>query len=336
MSVGLDIGSKTIKVVELERSGEKFTLRSAGATAFNAPEFEKMQDDREMEPIANAIKKLMQDAHISGKDVHIALPENQVFTRVLKLPLLTNEEISSAVKWEAEEYIPIPLKEAVLQYQLLERREVGNPPQVLVLLIAAVRTIVEKYTHLLELAGLQVVGVETELLALSRALSGYGKTIVLLDLGARSTDIAIVKEGLLFFSRSIPTAGDALTRGVAQALGVTPAQAEEYKRTYGFTAGQLEEKVSASLRPLLKVVVEEIKKSIHFYQMDMHGETPSVVVLSGGSAGLPGLPAELTKMLGLEVVIANPFSSITIDPASAQSLANYAPLYAVAVGLAMR
>lgn len=336
MSIGLDIGSKTVKVVELDKSGDRYVLRSAGATAISGAEIDKMTDEREFAAIATSIKKLFKDAKISGREVNIALPETQVFTRVVKLPLLTNEEIASSVKWEAEEYIPIPLKDAILQYQILERREVGNPPQVLVLLIAAVRAAVEKYVHILSLADIKVVGVETELLSLARVSTQYGKALVVVDFGAKSTDIAIVKEGQLFFSRSIPTAGDAFSRAVAQALGIAPQQAEEYKRTYGFAAGQLEDKVASALIPLLKVIVEEIKKSIHFYQMDMHGETPTAIVLAGGSAGIPGLSAELAKLTGIEVAVSNPFANITVDPSAAQSLSNYAPLYSVAVGLAQR
>jgi type IV pilus assembly protein PilM len=218
----------------------------------------------------------------------------------------------------------------------LERREIGNPPQVLVLVVAAIKTMVEKYVSVVTNAGLRVVGVETELLSLARSLGGIGKTVMLLDFGALSTDIAITKEGQLFFSRSIPTAGEAFTRAVAQGLGITPQQAEEYKKTYGFTPNQLEDKVSMSLRPILKGVVDEMKKSVHFYQMDMHGESPNVIVVSGGSAGLPGVSGELAKLLGLEVIVANPFQNVIIDPQAAATLSNYAPLYSVAVGLAMR
>lgn len=335
MSVGLDIGSKTVKIVELAHEGDKFSLRAAGAAPFPF-DITRVDDEKELANASEAIKKLVAEARISSRDVNISLSETSVFTRVIKLPLLTNEEIASAVKWESEEYIPIPLKEAVLQYQILERREVGNPPQVLVLVVAAIKTMVEKYVSVVSNAGLRVVGVETELLSIARSLGSAGKTVMLLDFGALSTDIAITKEGQLFFSRSIPTAGEAFTRAVAQGLGVTPVQAEEYKKTYGFTPNQLEDKVATSLRPILKGVVDEMKKSIHFYQMDMHGESPNVIVVSGGSAGLPGVSAELAKMLGLEVVVANPFQNVIIDPQAAATLSNYAPLYSVSVGLAMR
>ena len=98
MSIGLDIGSKTVKVVELEKSGDRYVLHSAGATAISGAEIDKMQDEREFAAVATSIKKLFKDAKISGKDVNIALPETQVFTRVVKLPLLTNEEIANGYK----------------------------------------------------------------------------------------------------------------------------------------------------------------------------------------------------------------------------------------------
>lgn len=337
MSVGLDIGSRTIKVVELAKQGNEFVLKSAGAIGYSGMNIDaNLDDEKQMADLAGVIRKLMNDAKINSKTVTISLPETQVFTRVMQFPLLNDQEIASAVKWEAEEYIPIPIKEAIIEHQILERRESANPPQVLVLLIAVLRTLVEKYVKIASLAGLSVASVETELLAIARSLSQPDKTVLIVDFGASSTDIAVAKGEQLFFSRSVQTAGDAFTRAVAQSLGVTPQQAEEYKRTYGLSPDQLEGKVGRALDPIFKVVAGEIKKAIHYYQLNIKGESPTSVVISGGSAGLPGAATALTNLLGMEVTIGTPFSKIKVDPEAAQGLANYAPLYAVAVGLAMR
>lgn len=337
MSVGLDIGTRAIKAVELARDGNGFALRSAGAVGFNGPAIDaNLADEKAIADLANVIKKLLKDAKINSRDVSIALPETQVFTRVMQFPLLNESEIASAVKWEAEEYIPIPIKDAVIEHQIINRIENGNPPQVHVLLVAALKTLVERYMEVCQKAGLNVVGVETELLAMARSLAPENKSALVVDFGAHSTDIAITKNAQLYFSRSIPTAGDAFTRAVAQALGVTLQQAEEYKRTYGLSESQLEGKVGRSLSPIIKVVAGEIKKAIHYYQLNIKGETPVVVIISGGSAGLPGVAPMLTSLLGIEVTIGTPFAKIKVDPEAARGLANYAPLYSVAAGLAMR
>ena len=337
MSVGLDIGSKTIKVVELSKDGRGFSLKSAGAVGYSGIKIDaNLQDEKQIAEVANIIKKLLQDAKINSRNVTVSLPETQVFTRVLQFPLLNDQEIASAVKWEAEEYIPIPLKDAVVEHQILERRESASPPQVMVLIVAVLKSLVEKYVSVVNAAGLNVVSVETELLSMVRSLAPAEGAVLVVDFGAESTDIAIAKNEQLFFSRSIPTAGEAFTRAVAQSLGVTPQQAEEYKRTYGLDQNQLEGKVGRSLEPIIKVVAGEIKKAIHYYQLNIKGDTPTAIIISGGTAGLPGIAPALTNTLGMEVTIGSPFAKVKVDAESAKGLANYAPLYAVSVGLAMR
>ncbi len=336
MSVGIDIGSKTIKVVELRMDGGKPALKAAGIVGVKNLNIEKIEDESQFTELASVIKKLLVDAKISSKEVVVSLPESAVFTRNLKFPLLTDQEIASAVKWQAEDIIPIPLKDAIFQHIILEKRETAQPPEVSVLVVAAPRILVEKYVKLMGLAGLTVVGIETELLALTRSLSVPAKTILVIDFGAKGTNIAIVKNEKLTFSRTIPTGGDAITRAISQNMSIEPAQAEEYKKTYGLSPTQLEGKVMTSISPIFKIIVEEIKKAVHFYQTDEKGEIPGMTVLSGGSAGLPDIASSLTKEIGTEVIIANPFAKISLSSESAASLKPFAPLYSVAVGLALK
>lgn len=334
--IGLDIGSKTIKTVELVESEGKFLLKSAGIVSYQGTQVEHVTTDKELSALAQVIKKLFHDVKVGGKEIVLGLSESQVFTRPIKLPLLTDAEIASAVKWEAEQYIPIPIQEAIIQHQILERRENAVPPEVLVLLVAAPRLLVEKYLKLLDLAGLEVIVVETELLSLVRALAPENQTALIIDFGAKSTDIAISRNANLAFSRSIPTAGETFTRAVAQSLGITAQAAEEYKKTYGLSGNQLEAKVKLALDPIFKIVVDEIKKAVHFYQTEEKGEAPTSIVLSGGTSGLPDVVTYFTNQLGIEVVIGNPFQKVELDPKVAEQLSPYAPIYSVAVGLALR
>lgn len=334
--VGIDIGSRTIKIVELQREGEFFSLSASGIVGYSGATAEKMSDEKEMSSLGAIIKRLHSEAGVKSKEVVLSLPEPQVFTRTIKFPLLTDAEIASAVKWEAEQYIPIPVDEAIIQHTILSRNEKSTPPGVVVLLVAAPRVVVDKYVKVVQLAGLNPIAIETELIALTRSLAPPQQTVLIVDLGAGSTDIAIAKNGLLSFSRSIPIAGEAFTRAVSQGLGVTAVQAEEYKKTYGLESGQLEGKVRNVLSPVLKLVVDEIKKAINYYQSEEKGEAPSAMIVSGGTTGMPEIIPQLTEFLGLEVSIANPFARVKMDPETAGKLAAYAPLYSVAMGLAMR
>lgn len=336
MSVGLDIGSKTIKMVELAKSGDTFSLRASGVVGYAGTPIEKMEDDKDIVSLGQNISKLAKEANVSSKQVVIALPETQVYTRAVKFPFLTDQEIASAVRWEAEQYIPIPVKDAIIQHQILERREDVSPPQVSVLLVAAPRTLVEKYVKVVQTARMETIAVETEIMALVRSLAPPQQVVLLVDFGARSTDIAIAKNGKLVFTRSVPTAGEALTRSVAQSFGIEHQQAEQYKRAYGLSANQLEGKIRNALVPVFNMVTDEIKKATHFYQSEEKGEAPVAAIVSGGTAGMPEAISTLSSSLGIEVVIANPFSKVKVSQDVLQSLSGYAPLYSIAVGLAMR
>lgn len=336
MSVGIDIGSKSIKIVELIRDGKGWRLKASGVVGYKglAPEYAK--EDKDLALVAEALKKLVKEAKISSKDVSISLPEHNVYTRTIKFPPLTDAEIASAVKWEAEQYIPIPLSDAILQHQVVERKENVTPPHVSVLLVAVLRDVVEKYSKVIEMAKLNLVTVETELMSIVRALATEDMSVMIVDLGARSTDIAIAKNGQLYFSRSLQTAGEAFTRAIIQTLGIDETQAEEYKKTYGLNKTQLEGKIKTALEPVFRMVADEMKKAISYYQSGEQGETPRSIILTGGSAAMPEVATMLTRLLGIEVVVGNPFTKVFVAPEAVNALSGYAPLYSVAVGLAMR
>ena len=336
MSVGLDIGTNTIKVVELEQNNNKFSLKASGVIGYRGVYVEKLADERSIADMAEVIKKLFKAANVSKKDIVISLPENLVFTRAIKLPILTDQEVSAAIKWEAEQYIPIPLNEAIIQHQIIERVSTGPTPEVTVLLVAAPRALVKKYVDLLSAAKLRVVTVETELMSMVRSLAPSNQTALVIDYGARSVDVAIAKNGMLVFSRSISSAGEALTRALNQSLGITLQEAEEYKRTYGMSSGHLDGKIRGALEPIVGGVINEIKKAIHFYQTEEKGQLPTSTIVSGGVAGMPEFISYLTKSIGNEVLIANPFANIQVPKEVWSNLSAYSPLYSVAVGLAMR
>lgn len=334
MGVGIDIGSKTIKIVELTKEGNSFKLNGSGVVGYKGITPDKFKEEKDLTDLAQIIKKLHKEAGINSKDISISLPESKVFTRIIKFPLLTDQEISSAIKWEAEQYIPIPISEAIVQHQIISRNEKGTAPGVKVLLVAVSRNLVEVYVRLLQAAGLNVVKADTELLALTRVFAPLDKVTLIVDFGATSTDLAICDKGILSFSRSIPTGGEAFTRAVSQTLSITPQQAEEYKKAYGLSS-QLEGKIKGALDPVIKLVSDEIKKAIYYYQNEENGEAPSALILSGGSSGMPEAVTFLSQVLGMEIVIGNPFAKVSLSPQASKVLAPYGPLYSIAVGLAM-
>lgn len=333
---GLDIGSTSIKAVQLAQAGQNFSLLAAGITPTPARGLET-ENPQDLANLAQIVKKLVTDTKITVTDVAISLPESKVYTRLISLPLLTDEEVSSAIAWQAEPYIPIPVAEASIDYQIVARTEAqaNQPGKTEVLLVAAPKALVKKYLDLAALVGLNVVSVSSELLTLSTSFSVPNQTILVADIGASSTDFGVVRNGQLLVSRSVATGGSVLTRAVSAGLSVDTARAEEYKKSYGMAAQHLEGRVKAALEPAFKVIAEEAKKTIQYYKTEIAREdqVPSMV-LTGGTAGMPDGASYLAESLGIEVLVGDPFAQIAKNEQAAKSLSAWGPLYGIAVGLA--
>lgn len=336
-SFGLDIGANLIKVVQLRSEKEKYQLLTIGMASLPA----SFQSESKMDhlAIAEAIKKLLLDSGITSKGVVLALPESQVFSRVIELPSLSEKELEGAIKWEAEQYIPIPIKDAVLDYQIINKPSKGaREGQMEVFLVAAPKDLIEKYLKLLKIAGLEPLALETELVSVCRALVGkIGKEedSLIVNIGSLSSDLAITKGNQLVHTRSIPTGGNALARAVARDLNLEVSQAEEYKKSYGLNEGKLEGKVMAAIKPIFDVIVNEIKKAIIFYKEKKKVELKNAI-LCGGTAKLPGVVPYLANSLDLEVRVGDPFANVICDEKQMAQLSEDAPLYTTAVGLAMK
>jgi len=333
---GLDIGSHNIKAVQLKRAQDKYQLVALSSVP-STPRGLASEAESDLTALAEAIKKLHKEAKITTKNVTTALPEDQVFTRVITLPKLTDEELNSALKWEAEQYVPIPLSEVTLAHQIIGETKENTQEKIEVLLVAVPKRLIDKLLRVLKIAGLNPVSLETEILAMSRSLVAPDSGVTLLvDLGAKATDIAIVENQQVVFTRSIMTAGEALTRAVATSLGIEVAQAEEYKKAYGVDPGKLEGKVSKAIEPIFEVIVKEMEQAIQFYQSEKKASVIKRIVLTGGTAILPEIVSLIAKKLNIETQMGNPFERIVENSLLAKIPENDLPFYAVAVGLAMK
>ena len=333
---GLDVGSSSIKLIELAGDKKKPKLNAFGL-AVNPVGNLDTENEAEKVQIAQAIKKLVADSGVKEKKAVVALPETKVFTRVIDIPVLSDSELASAINWEAEQYIPVPISEVQLDYRVLSRPQGGGVgAKMRVFLVAAPLNVVNKLVRLLELAGIEIVALETEVLGLARSLVTAGSaTVMIIELGLGSTDLCILEGEMILFTRSLSTGGNALSRVLATDLGLKPSQAEQYKRAYGLDGSQLQGKVRKSLAPVFTSIVGEVRKAIHFYSSSRKGKIGRVV-LAGGGAYLPEITSELARELGMEVVVANPFVRVSIDGAQQKRIGGIGAVFSVAVGLAMR
>ena len=340
ITVGLDIGFSSIKVVSLLKDRDQFKLVSLGSIP--APQPGMLSDsDSDLEVLANTIKQLLAAAKIDTRDVVVALPESRVFTRVIDdLPYLTDNELSSAIRYAAEEFIPMSLSDVNLNWQVLVRSgSQGKNTKTVVLVIASPKNVVAKYIKVLDLAGLRPKVLETEIIAVTRSLVGnnpFSPSSLIMQLGATTTDFAVVSKGLIWLTRSISTGGMALTRSLAQHFNFEVSQAEQYKRIYGLYEDQLEGKVFEALKPVMDIIAGESKRVIQAFQTKYPAEPIKRIVISGGGAKMPGLVVYLANILGLEVQEADPWYSIVKEKESTLRLAQDASSYSVAVGLALR
>lgn len=340
ISVGLDIGISYIKVVSLAKDKDQFKLISLGSISSPKPGI-LSDSEGDFGPLVEAIKKLLSAARINEKEVIIALPESKVFTRVIDdLPYLTDSELNSAIRYAAEEFIPMPLTEVNLNWQILMRSDgKHSDSKTVVLVIASPKRVVAKYIKILSLTGLRPKALETETIAVTRSLVGsnpFSPSTLIVQLGGATTDFAIVAKGLIWLTRSISTGGMALTRALAQHFNFEMNQAEEYKKVYGLLEDQLEGKVFATLKPIVDIIVGEARRVIQSFETKYPQNPIKRVVLSGGGAKMPGFVIYLANSLGLEVQEADPWYSVSKDKALVGKLGQDAPSYSVAVGLSER
>ncbi len=336
---GLDIGTEAIKAVELNPEGSRYRLLHFGMAPM--PASLQSEAEKDQQAIASAISKLLSQSGIALKTPVLALPESQVFSRVIEMTPLSEAELKNAIRWEAEQYVPIPLEEASLDYQIIKERVKTNDgvEKMEVFLIAVAKSLIDKYSRVLNLAELQPVAMETELIAISRAL--LGSTVpetdhrLIISLGSQSSDLAIVQNSQIVYTRSLNTGGQALARAIAKSLNLDLTQAEEYKKSYGLDESKLEGKVALAMKPVFDLIIDEIKKAILFYEEKAKVKLQTAL-LAGGTVLMPGAVPYLAGSLSMEVIVGDPLKNVIVDDPKNQPALNITPFYTTAIGLAMK
>lgn len=322
--------------LDSDKKGIKYLSALSTATPAKGMTSESPFDHQE---IAAVINKLVIDAKIATNNVSVALPENRVYTKVIDMPNLSEKELSSAIYWEAEQYIPAPLDTMILDWSILRKPKSGDAANKMqVLLVAAPVQIIKRYKTIIELAGLSIAGIETEILSVIRSVVADENfpTTLIMHIGALSTSLSIVQNGSIAFTYIIPLGGIALTRSIASDFGFALPQAEEYKKIYGLMDRDFGGKISNAIKPVLSTMAVEVKKAINFYTDKYKNESPIVqLLLTGGSASLAGIGSFFVENIGVETVIANPWKMLNIQGVPTDMEAR-GPEFAVSLGLALK
>lgn len=309
--LGIDIGTTSIKLVELRKTKRKIELTNYGILE-KYGHLERINDAIQTnafklleESTALLLKELIEKSKTKNRQAYMALPSFSGFISLMELPEMADKEIAKAVHFQAGQYVPMPLQETTLDWQLIERAN----GKVTILLMAVPTDIIKRYVHSAELAKINLRGLELETMAAARLLGKKEKSpAALVDIGGRSTSISIMDKGVLRMSHNVDTAGGDLTQVISSGLGIAPLRAEELKRAYGLNIqARGDVKITDLLMPLLDVIKRETEKAINNYFIRTKRKAEKVI-LTGGGANLQGLEDYYSQRLALPVIKGDPFS----------------------------
>jgi len=335
-SIGLSVGSSSVKMVELRKKGKSWELLNF--SMMQLPE--EVVVNREIiqpVPVVDAIKSLVAGTHPKTKDVCTSISGTSLMIKRLSLEVQNPKEIQEQVFWEAEQYLPFDAADVVMDYQVLSKHK---DKRVDVLLVAAKRSVVESFMGVVRDSGLRPSIVDVDFFALQNYFEtnypvNEAEAVALVDIGAVGLKVAVVSGGVPIFTKDTALGGRNLTQEIQKHLNLSFVDAEALK-----VAGQhtgTPQEVSDLMHLMAENYGTEIKRAIDFYQASSSGPPVSYVLISGGGAKIPNLTHTIEEMVRLPVQMANPFNSITYNEAVFRDgIAEIAPFAAIPVGLALR
>ena len=332
--VGLDLGSKFIKAVQLTETSGQFKITEFGITEVSS-----------QVSVTDAVSELFNRKNFKTKRVVSSVSGRFVFVRYISMPVMTDEELVNAAKYELGKYIPVEVDEVLHDSQKLEElpAQEGQEPEMRVLLVAAKRTFIDEHVGVLEAAGLQPSVVDVDSFALGNAyeLAGTispqavapGKLVALVDIGASKTNINIMTDTISYFTREFYKGGDDLTDAVSKKLSLEAREAEMLKRNPG---GELD-KVQDCISGVAEDICHDVNISVDYFE-NQYDRKVEEVYITGGASNTPGFQETLERTVQKPVNRWNPTQHLELDLPrdSAQELQD-APLQAaIALGLASR
>ncbi len=337
--IGIDVGTSGIKVVEISRWGQGKTLENYGeiksSSLYKEP-FRSVEKGSYLLSnyfVSRAIRAVLDEARIKTKAAIFSIPDFSTFCTTFELPPMSASELKEAVYYNASQYIPLPISETTLDWQLIGGTPGDKQSGLKIFLVAIPNQTIQDYQKVAQLAGIDLYAVEAEALGLVRSLVKEDKNCVcMIDIGVQSTTINIVDRKVLKKSYSFDFAGSQLTYSIASALDLGHVEAEELKNKEGLVSSK--EEISKTLYLLIDPLVIEVKKLLSdYYQQE--GKDVGTIYLTGGTSGLPGLREYFSEFLKKKVEIPNCFSELLYPPILGKTLEKISPSFSVATGVAL-
>jgi type IV pilus assembly protein PilM len=334
--VGLDIGTHEVKAIELTDQGEQIALTGFGLGVVE-----------NKDALPDIISDVLRHSGIRTRRVVTAVSGRAVIVRYINMPSMSDDDLKSALRFEADKYIPFEVDEVVLDCERLgdfgETTNASGDKEMKVLLVAAKQTLIDEQLQLIQGVGLTPTVIDVDTFALGNAfefnnlhsprVEDEERVIALVDIGAVKTNINIVKNKTSYFSREVYLAGSDFTEAIARHLGVDSAEADQLKTSPEGREDSLEE----SVVPVLDDLANEIHLSLDYYENQYDREVDDVYV-SGGSCRIPGLQASFERVFNRGVNFWDPTENLEVrsERVDVEALKAHSPQLAIAVGLASR
>lgn len=341
-SFGLDLSDLSIKAVWLDRSGDHDSIASFGSVPLalgNVVDGEIMNP----EAVKAAVLNLMEKAgpkKIGTEKVICSLPETKAFLRIIALPKMGKDEVKEAIKWEIEANIPLTLDQVYYDWQILDLNVTEEKGKMSVLVVAVARSVVDQFTEVLESAGLEVIGLETESIAQARSLlaeKNDKETTLIVDIGDRRTSFLIAIGSTPCFTSSVPLSSQMVTEAISKALKISFDEAEMMKIKHGLGSLAMKSPVLKAAEPVLESMAVEIERSIDFYLNSLrYSSKVDSIVLCGGGSNMNGFLPYMTKRLGQPVESGNPWVNVRLGREIPLIDRRQSVQYSTAIGLALR
>ncbi len=342
--IGLDIGSSSVKIIQLKEGKHGYMLVNFGMIGIPP---ETIVDNAIMNSAAvvEVIKELLNSTRIKEKNVVMGLSGHSVIIKKITLPTMSQEQLEEAIHWEAEQYIPFDINDVNMDVTILNPNSTVAG-QMDVLLVAAKKEMVQDYVAIAAEAGLSPVVIDVDVFALQNMFEinyemNPGETVVLCNIGAVTTNLNIVNNGISLFTRDLTVGGNIITEEIMKGLNISFEEAEALKVGGQTTAdgdSVIPQEVDKIIQSQADMIANEIQRSIDFYTATTADSSIGKIYLCGGCAKIASILRILEARLNIPVELINPFRNIEIDERrfDTEYIQNVAPLASIAVGLGIR
>ncbi len=333
---GLDIGFTSIKIMQATAGPKKYTVTGYGVNNFD-PKAVDNGTIVDCENIASSVLDLFKNHLVGDITTHrvaMSVPAARTFTRILTLPQLDDKDTAEAVRLEAEQYIPVPINDLYVDFQRINKTDKDQD----FLVVAVPKKIIDSYTDLAAILGLEVIAMETTLGSTGRLFQHTDQQnlpTVIIDFGSVSADVTIYDNKSLVVTGTIPGGGDDFTSLIAENLGVTRQEAHVIKTKYGLGVSKKQKEILKALEPKLQVIDKEIKRMLRYYEERTNSNKKiGQIITLGGGANMPGLSEYLTDTLRVPVRSCNPWDNISFGHLQPPSTLEKS-IYLTVAGLAL-